>query len=133
MENDKQEIIRKLESLIQQAERTLRELRDLKGQLQVQYVLELKEKKVEDREIFVKAPSAEWSDISPGKRFLTSKELGQYLGISPHTIHNYVSVRRFPIRHKKIGKALRFDMKEILLYLETNEPFWVRDQREKRK
>jgi len=131
MEDTKLEIIRHLDSLISQTENTTRELRNIKEQLRIQYALESKERKHEGRNIQLKTPSPEWSDIATGKRFLTSKELGQYLGMSHHTIHNYVSAGKFPIRPKKIGKSLRFDMNEVLLYLETSEPFWERDSREK--
>jgi predicted DNA-binding transcriptional regulator AlpA len=73
----------------------------------------------------------DWVELESGKRFLTKKELGKYLGISAGTISNQISIGTFPIRVKKMGKSVRFDMREILDYLETNKPFWERDKEQK--
>jgi len=75
----------------------------------------------------------EWTELETGKRFLTKKDLGRYLGISPGTISNQISNGVFPIRHKKMGIAVRFDMREVLEYLDTNKPFWERDQEFKKR
>jgi predicted DNA-binding transcriptional regulator AlpA len=75
----------------------------------------------------------DWVELEAGKRFLTTKDLGKYLGLSPRTISNRLSNGVFPIRHRKMGKSVRFDMREILEYLNTNKPFWERDRESKKK
>jgi predicted DNA-binding transcriptional regulator AlpA len=79
-----------------------------------------------------KVNRVDWIELEPGKRFLTKKDLGKYLGISAGTISNKMSNGDFPIRPKKIGKkSVRFDMREVLEYLDTNKPFWERDRESK--
>ena len=73
----------------------------------------------------------DWIELESGKRFLTKKELAKYLGISAGTISNQISNGTFPIRVKRMGQSVRFDMREILDYLETNKPFWERDKEQK--
>jgi len=73
----------------------------------------------------------DWIELEPGKRFLTKKDLGKYLGIAAGTISNQMSKGVFPIRHKKVGRHIRFDMREVLEYLDTNKPFWERDKESK--
>jgi predicted DNA-binding transcriptional regulator AlpA len=76
-----------------------------------------------------KVNRVDWIELEPGMRFLTKKDLGKYLGISAATISNQMSRGVFPIRPKKIGKrSVRFDMREVLEYIETNKPFWERDR-----
>lgn len=75
----------------------------------------------------------DWIELEQGKRFLTKKDLGKYLGLSPATISNQMSKGVFPIRHKKMGNAVRFDMREVLEYLDTNKPFWERDRESKKQ
>ena len=76
----------------------------------------------------------EWTELETGKRFLTTKDLGKYLSLAPSTISNQMFKGVFPIRHKKMGRAVRFDMREVLEYLDTNKPFWERDKElEKRR
>ena len=76
----------------------------------------------------------DWVELEAGKRFLTTKDLGKYLGISAGTISNKMSNGVFPIRPKKIGeKSVRFDMREVLEYLDTNKPFWERDRESKKR
>lgn len=70
-----------------------------------------------------------WVELESGKRFLTKKELAKYLGLGAGTISNQLSNGTFPIRARRMGKAVRFDMREILDYLETNQPFWERDKK----
>ena len=69
----------------------------------------------------------DWIELESGKRFLTKKEIGRYLGLGIGTISNQMSKGIFPIRARKVGRSVRFDMKEVLAYLETNQPFWERD------
>lgn len=73
----------------------------------------------------------DWIELESGKRFLTKKDLGKYLGIAAGTISNQMSKGVFPIRHKKVGRHIRFDMREVLEYLDTNKPFWERDKESK--
>lgn len=70
----------------------------------------------------------DWIELESGKRFLTKNDLGKYLGIAAGTISNQLSKGVFPIRPKKVGRHVRFDMREVLEYLDTNKPFWERDQ-----
>lgn len=74
----------------------------------------------------------QWVEIESGKRFLTKKELGKYMGMKVGTISNQLSKGTFPIRSKKTGRIVRFDMREILDYLETNMPFWEREKLNKK-
>jgi len=56
------------------------------------------------------------------KRLLSVEETGQYLGVSPRTIYNGVapsSKKPFPLRPKRIGKLIRFDVRELDEYIET--------------
>jgi|GEM_PF-1620128 len=73
----------------------------------------------------------EWVELESGKRFLTKKELGKYLGMGAGTISNQLSRGTFPIRARRVGRSVRFDMKEVLDYVETNKPFWERDNEKK--
>jgi predicted DNA-binding transcriptional regulator AlpA len=96
--------------------------------------LKEKVKQSEEQRITKSSPAWErkdWVELESGKRFLTKKELGKYLGISAGTISNQISIGTFPIRVKKMGKSVRFDMREILDYLETNKPFWEKDKEQK--
>jgi excisionase family DNA binding protein len=54
------------------------------------------------------------------KRFLTKKELAQYLGISIYTIDQWVSQRR-EIPFNKAGRRVLFDMKEVEKWIEENK------------
>jgi len=127
------EIIRNLEYLITQTVLLERGLRQIKEQFLIQLHAEQKEEKDKPSSIENRIRITEWNDIPQGKRFLTAKELGLYWGISHATIHNQVSTGTFPIRHKKIGRTLQFDMKEILEYLDTSAPFWERDKQKTTK
>jgi predicted DNA-binding transcriptional regulator AlpA len=96
--------------------------------------LKEKVKQSEEQRITKSSPAWErkdWVELESGKRFLTKKELGKYLGISAGTISNQISIGTFPIRVKKMGTSVRFDMREILDYLETNKPFWEKDKEQK--
>jgi len=75
-----------------------------------------------------KSERIKWVEIESGKRFLTKKELGKFLGMGAGTISNKLSNGTFPIRPRRMGRSVRFDMKEILDYIETNKPFWERDR-----
>jgi len=56
------------------------------------------------------------------KRLLTVEETGQYLGVSPRTIYNGVAPKTkkpFPLKPKRIGKLIRFDVRDLDQYIET--------------
>ncbi len=52
------------------------------------------------------------------KRMLGVQELSKYLGLRPQTIYNKVSAGDFPIRHKRLGRLLRWDIRDIDSYLD---------------
>lgn len=54
------------------------------------------------------------------KRMLTVAEAAEYLGISPRTIYNRIhrhSKHPFEIKVKRIGRLVRFDIKELERWL----------------
>ena len=56
------------------------------------------------------------------KRLLSVEEVAVYLGISARTIYNQVapkSKRPFPIKAKRIGKLVKFDVKDLDNYIDT--------------
>lgn len=56
------------------------------------------------------------------KRLLTVEETAAYLGISPRTVYNGVAPKSknpFPINPKRIGKLVRFDIKELDRYVDS--------------
>lgn len=55
------------------------------------------------------------------KRFLNTKELAVYLGLSSDTIRAWVKTGRIP--YSKLGRSVRFDLRRI-------EP-WLRKKRVK--
>lgn len=58
----------------------------------------------------------------PTKRLLTIPETASYLGISKRTIYNGTSRKSknpFPVRPKRIGKAIRFDLRDLERYIDS--------------
>jgi excisionase family DNA binding protein len=56
------------------------------------------------------------------KRLLTIKETAAYLGISPRTIYNGVAPKSktpFPIKPKRWGKRVLFDIKDLDRYVDS--------------
>jgi excisionase family DNA binding protein len=56
------------------------------------------------------------------KRLLTVQEAAEYLGIAPGHLYNCISAnakRPFPVKPKRIGGAVRFDIKELDRYIEA--------------
>jgi excisionase family DNA binding protein len=45
------------------------------------------------------------------RRYLSIKELSEYLGIPKYTIYSWTSMKKIP--YVKLGRAIRFDMTEI--------------------
>jgi predicted DNA-binding transcriptional regulator AlpA len=52
------------------------------------------------------------------KRMMDIKELGAYIGLRPQTIRNQISLGRFQIPTKKIGRLLKWDRKDVDQYLD---------------
>ena len=56
------------------------------------------------------------------RRLITVEEAAAYLGISPRTIYNGLgpgAKRKFPIKPKRIGRAVRFDVQEIEKFISS--------------
>jgi predicted DNA-binding transcriptional regulator AlpA len=56
------------------------------------------------------------------KRLLSVEETAAYIGLSPRTIYNGVAPRAkapFPIKPKRIGKLIRFDIKDLDRYVDS--------------
>ncbi len=51
------------------------------------------------------------------KRLADVKEIANFLGVSPKTIYTWAELRQIP--HIKLCGALRFDMDEIVQWVET--------------
>jgi len=52
------------------------------------------------------------------KRMMDIKELGTYIGLRPQTIRNQISLGRFQIPTKRIGRLLKWDRREVDQYLD---------------
>jgi len=52
------------------------------------------------------------------KRFIGIKELSEYLTISKNTIYSWIALRKIP--YAKLGKLLRFDLREIDAWVDGN-------------
>jgi len=55
-------------------------------------------------------------------RLITIDELSNYIGLKPQTIRNQLSNGTFPIPAKKIGGALRWEIREVDKYLDKLKP-----------
>lgn len=56
------------------------------------------------------------------KRLLSVEETAQYLGLSCRTIYNQIgpkSKRPFPVKCKRIGKLVKFDIRDLENYVDT--------------
>jgi len=56
------------------------------------------------------------------KRLLNILETAEYLGLSPRTVYNAVAPKSkapFPVRPKRIGKLVRFDIKDLDRYVDS--------------
>ena len=52
------------------------------------------------------------------KRMIGIKELSEYIGLKPQTIRNQISLGTFPIPTKKIGRLLKWDIRDVDKYLD---------------
>jgi excisionase family DNA binding protein len=53
-----------------------------------------------------------------GKRLLNAKEAARYLGLSVDTVYKMARLRELP--SVKVGRALRFDVEALDLYIEQH-------------
>ena len=56
------------------------------------------------------------------RRLLSAEETAIYLGISVRTIYNQTGRKakvKFPVRPKKVGKLLKFDIRELEAYIDS--------------
>ena len=56
------------------------------------------------------------------RRLLSVEEAAIYLGLSPRTIYNAVapkSRRPFPVKPKRVGKLVKFDLRDLESYIES--------------
>ena len=53
------------------------------------------------------------------KRLLSVEEAAAYLSISPRTIYNETSRGTFPIKPKRWGKRVLFDLKDLDAYVDA--------------
>jgi len=64
--------------------------------------------------------NAERKDTPLFNRLLSVKEVAAYLGISPRSIYNCTGPRArkpFPVKPKRVGKLLRFDIEDLERYI----------------
>ena len=57
-----------------------------------------------------------------GKRLFTVEETAYYLGLAPRTIYNAVAPKSknpFPVKPKRIGKLVRFDVRDLDRYVDS--------------
>ena len=52
------------------------------------------------------------------KRFIDIKDLSEYLTISTNTIYSWIALKKIP--YAKLGKLLRFDLREIDAWMDSN-------------
>ena len=52
------------------------------------------------------------------QRMLGISELSEYIGLKPQTIRNQLASGTFPIPTKKIGKLLKWDIRDVDKYLD---------------
>jgi predicted DNA-binding transcriptional regulator AlpA len=56
------------------------------------------------------------------KKLLSAAETAQYLGLSVRTLYNMTGRKakvKFPVKPKRIGKLLKFDLLEINDYIDS--------------
>ena len=57
---------------------------------------------------------------TPGKRFLSKRELSEFLGISIFTVDSWVSERR-EVPFIKMGRRVMFDLADVLAWVESKK------------
>lgn len=59
------------------------------------------------------------------KRLLSVQEAARYLSLSPRTLYNAVAPKSkipFPVKAKRIGKLVRFDIRDLDRYVDSLGP-----------
>jgi len=56
------------------------------------------------------------------KRMLGVAELSEYLGLRTQTIYNQLSAGTFPIKTKRLGRLLKWDLRDVDRYLDKLPP-----------
>lgn len=57
-------------------------------------------------------------DFKMDKRYIDIEELSQYIGVSRNTIYSWIWLKKIP--YFKMGKLVRFDLKEIDTWAQGN-------------
>jgi excisionase family DNA binding protein len=52
------------------------------------------------------------------RKLLTVAEVAEKIGLARQTVYNQMSQGLFPVKHKKIGRLVRFDSSEIEKYID---------------
>ena len=53
------------------------------------------------------------------KRMLTIRELSERIGLKPQTIRNQLNCGTFPIKTKRLGRKLLWDIKDVDKFLDS--------------
>jgi excisionase family DNA binding protein len=53
-------------------------------------------------------------------RLVNIKQAAEYLGLSKGTVYNMVAAGTFPIPVRRIGRCVKFDMKDLDTYIEQS-------------
>ena len=56
------------------------------------------------------------------KRMLTIRELSERIGLKPQTIRNQLNCGTFPIKTKRLGRKLLWDIKDVDKFLDSLKP-----------
>jgi len=59
------------------------------------------------------------TDVFNGKLLLSVPEVAKALSLAPRTVYNEVHLKTFPIPVKRRGKLLRFDVRDVLEYVDN--------------
>ena len=58
-------------------------------------------------------------EVKLNKRLLSVEEAAGYLSISPRTIYNEISKKTFPVKPKRWGKRVLFDVRDLDTYIDS--------------
>lgn len=88
-------------------------------------VMEVLRKELADQKIWMEKNLGKTQQTEPSKiskRLLSVNETAQFLGISPRTIYNAISrgsAKPFPVKPKRPGRRVRFDIQELNKYIDS--------------
>jgi excisionase family DNA binding protein len=74
---------------------------------------------IEDMKNEQENPNYHVGELFNGKLLLNVQEVAQALNCSPRTVYNQVSAKTFPIRVKRRGKLVRFDVRDLIAYVNS--------------